>query len=608
MLQRTNLTDLQRSLRSFRLQVMLRVFSYAALCGLLLALVLVVAAPWIQNFLGEYAYWITLAVPIAFPVAWMLAAWFSIPDERTVVMAADAWCGGKGEIVSAWELERANPDSPFAKPVAENAIRSLRRRRLPEPRLLRKLLAALVVLLALVPLSRVVHAAVQDDKEEEKQREQAAKTDVDPKLAAMLARDAGDAAEKAKDLGADQQEQLADDIEQLARNAQAGGQDKERALREANSLVDRAKSQRETQEARGNAREKLSESPATRRLAQAIENADPEETRRAIEAITEELRNSDGTIDPDAAAKLREAVEKAAAEAPHDPALRRAAEKLGGMLDEKAERERAARDKRARENMTEQGLSEAEIDAAIAAMRMVDAEALRKALEEFSKTASPMRDIDSRQAEELLRKLESGEITPEQARQLAEAARELAGRMEIDAETLREMLKKGKDFEGLEDAARRAMERAAEEGRQPGEQGIPEWAKDAVPEELLKQWQEARKAESGTPSGDGKESGQKGRKGDQSGSDGGGHAKGNGGKSPEIDGGKDVGVETTDTGKGEKDPDSEENELDPEKAKAEAARREASGRDASSKGVNTRDDNENLPRRYRDAARKYFER
>ena len=49
-------------------------------------------------------------------------------------------------------------------------------------------------------------------------------------------------------------------------------------------------------------------------------------------------------------------------------------------------------------------------------------------------------------------------------------------------------------------------------------------------------------------------------------------------------------------------------ELDPEKAREEKARRDASGREATSRGVDTRNDTDHLPRRYREAARKYFER
>lgn len=581
--------DLDRRLRTFRIALMLRVLGYAALCGLVVALLLVIASPWLRQWMGEHWYWWTLAMPVAVPALWAVLAWLRLPDERTTVLAADAWSGARGEVVSAWELRRSDPDSPFVQPVTHKAVQALHARRLPEPPLMRKLLAAMLVLLALVPLSRVVHAELQQDQKEDEQREQAAKTDVNPEQAAMLAREAGAAAEMAKQLGAKQQEQLADDLEQLARNAQAGGQDKERALREANSLVDRARAQREAQEAREGARKALSDNPTTRKLADAIEGADPKRAEQAIEEMIESARNADGSIDPKAAQEIREAIKQAAANAPHDPALRRAAEKAAAALADKQGAE-----KRTQEQMQASGASPEEIEAAIEAMRHVDAETLKKALEEFADAASPLRDIDPKAANELLRNLELGKIDPEQARKLAEAANELVQRMELDAETLREMLRQGQDFEGLEEAAREAMQRAQQEGRTPGEGGIPEWAKDAVPEELRQQWEEARRQnQAGQPGRDG-EGGNGGRKE---------------GTSREVEGGgKEAGVDTADTGRGEKDPDGELTELDPEKAAEEKARREATGRDGTSRGVDTRNDTESLPRRYREAARKYFER
>ncbi|MBX3460678.1 MAG: hypothetical protein KF696_12065 [Planctomycetes bacterium] len=589
--------DFDRRLRNFRIALMLRALSYAALCGLLLALVLVIASPWLRQWMGEHWFWITLGAPVLLPALWAALAWMRKPDQRTTVLAADAWSGAKGEVVSAFELRRRDPDSPFAAPVTAKALESLKSRRLPEPPLMRKLLVAMLVLLALVPLSRVVHAELQQDKEEEKQREQAAKTDVDPELAAKLAREAGNAAERAKELGARPQERLADDIEQLARNAQAGGQDKERALREANSLVDRARAQRDAQEGRERARQALKDNPASKRLAEAMENSDARQTQQAINELVESARNPDGSIDPKAAAEIREAIKEAAAGAPHDPALRRAAEKAAEAL-----KDRQGAEQRAREQMQGSGASPEEIEAAIEAMRKVDAETLKKALEELANAASPLRDIDPQTAQELLKRLQQGQIDPEQARRLAEAARELAQRMELDAETLREMLRQGRDFEGLEEAARNALERAQQEGRTPGEEGVPDWAKGAIPEELRKQWEEARGRRGPGRDGEGGE----GRKGEGGGED---SRNGGTGKPREIEGGgTEAGVDTKDTGRGEKDPDGEMTELDPEKAREEKARRDASGREATSRGVDTRNDTDHLPRRYREAARKYFER
>jgi hypothetical protein len=590
------LTELQRQLHNFRRRLMLRTLGYAALCGLVVALLLVVGAPWLRGYWGEYAFWITLALPVALPGAWVLLAWFSRPDRRTTVLAADQWCRAGGSVVAAWELEQANPDSAFAGAVAARGIKALQSRHMPEPRLLRRLLVLMLVLVALVPLSRIVHAELQEDKAEELERERAAKTDVKPESAAEVAEDAGRAAEQAKEIGARQQERLADDIEQLARNTQAGPVDKERALREANSLADRAKNQQEAQDGRANAREALGENPFTRELAEALENADSQATREALDKVAKQLKDESGKIDAAAADELRKAVEQAAARAPLDPALRRAAEKLSGMLDKQALEERARKEAQAKRSMTEQGMDPAAIEKALEAIRGMDEAALRKAMEEFAQAASPLRDIDPRAAEDLLKQLDMGKLSPEDAQKLAQAARELSERLQVDAETLREMLRKGREFEGLEGAAREAMKRAQAEGNQPGEGSVPDWARREATDEMKKAWRESQ-GEGGQPSSGGSGQG----KGEGSST-----TKGN--PTRELEGGVEAGVETTDTGRGKRDPDAEENELDPTKAGDETANRNETGREGASKGVNTRDDQSHLPRRFREAARKYFER
>jgi hypothetical protein len=217
-------------------------------------------------------------------------------------------------------------------------------------------------------------------------------------------------------------------------------------------------------------------------------------------------------------------------------------------------------------------------------------------MEEFAQAASPLRDIDPRAAEDLLKQLDMGKLSPEDAQKLAQAARELSERLQVDAETLREMLRKGREFEGLEGAAREAMKRAQAEGNQPGEGSVPDWARREATDEMKKAWRESQ-GEGGQPSSGGSGQG----KGEGSST-----TKGN--PTRELEGGVEAGVETTDTGRGKRDPDAEENELDPTKAGDETANRNETGREGASKGVNTRDDQSHLPRRFREAARKYFER
>lgn len=601
------MTELQRALSRFKRHLMLRLAGYAGLTGLLLALVVVIAAPWLRESFGMPGYWVTLALPVVVPliyVAWALARQ---PDRRTVVMAADAWCGAEGSIISAWELEREHPDSPFVKPVAAKAVARLKNHRLPEPRLLRKLLAALVVLLLLVPTSRFIHAQIQEAEREEQREEQARLTDVKPEEAEKLAVDAGTAAEKAKEAGAREQEGLADDIEQLARDAQAGGTDKERALREANSLVDRARAQTEAQKRRAAARNELREQEATGALGEAIERTDADAVEREIKKLTDRIHRPDGSIDKEAAEQARRAIRQAQREAPQDARLRRAAESVEKLLKEETLKNTEARRERAREEMEREGLSESEINAALDALDKTDKQALAKALEELAKASSPLRDLDPSggSMEDLLDRLKDTEITPEQARRLAEMGRELSERLELDAETLREMLKEGRDFEGLEEAARKAMEQAESEGRPIGPEEAPEWAKDAVPESLREAWAEEMRAR-GMPGAGEDPAGNRGGGTDPS--EGGGHAGGEG-TTREVDAeGREEGVDMSDTGQGDKDPDTEARELNPDKAGDENVRRGLTGRDGSSSGINTRDEEERLPRRFRDAARKYFER
>lgn len=599
------MTELQKRIRAFRIHLMLRIAGYAALLGLIVALVVVIAAPWLRESTGLPGYWLTIALPLLFPAAYVVYALLQRPGERESVIAADAWCGGEGSIISAYELEREHPDSPFVKPIAERAVAKLANRRLPEPRLLRKALVAMLVLLALVPLSRFVHAQLQEAEEQERAEELASKVDVPPEPARDLAKDAAAASERAREVKAEQQQKLADDLEQAARNAEAGGGDKERALREANSLVDRAKAQTEAAEGREKAREALEDNNATRELAEAIKQTDATRAREEIRQLAEQVYRKDGSIDPQAAEQLKQAALEAQRAAPQDARLRRAVEQLQQQLDQRTVKNAQQREQEARERMKAEGMDPAAIEAALEALNRMDKRALERALEELAKSSSPLRDLDvsGRQMEELLKQLEGGQISPEDASRLAETARQLSERLELDAETLRELLQKGQEFEGLENAARRMAE-----GTPPqGPEEVPEWARNMVPPE----WEEAWRQSGNERAGNGP------ARGDREGTEGGsgpGRSE-NDPDSPNQDPGREIGgegkkegVDTSDTGDGEKDPEKDPERLDPNKAGSETAARGTTGRDGTSKGINTRDEDERLPRRYRDAARKYFER
>ncbi len=605
------MTELQRRIDKFRLHLMLRLAGWAALLGLLVALLVVIFAPWLRDGIGLPGYWLTIALPLAFPLAYVFFTLLRRPDDRTVVLAADAWCRAEGSIISAWELEREHPASPFNKPVADKAVRMLDNHRLPEPRLLRKALLALLVMLALLPLSRFVYAQMQESEQDEQKQAAERKVDTPPEEAEKLAQEAAAAAERAKQLGAKQQEQLADDLEQAARNAQAGGQDKERALRDANSLVDRAKAQTEAQQRREEAREALAESEATRDLAEAIQRSDHQAARTEIEDLVEQVYNKDGRIDPARAEELRQAVQKAREQAPQDARLRRAAETLEQLLEQQALEQAQQRREQTEKDMRASGMDPEAVKQAMEKLQDVDERALARALEELAKAASPLRDLDvsGREMEELLKQLEAGKLDPSQAEEMAEAARQLSERLELDAETLREMLKDGREFEGLKKTAEEMMKNMPEGERPTGPDQVPEWARQAMPEDWKQAWKQAGKEgrEPGKGTGSRQGSGEDGGEGPDGGK-GAGEGKTGDPTRPVEGGGIEEGVETSDTGQGEKDPDKDPERLDPNKAGDEKARREGSGRSAESSGLNTRDEEERLPRRYREAARKYFER
>lgn len=313
-------------------------------------------------------------------------------------------------------------------------------------------------------------------------------------------------------------------------------------------------------------------------MAQALEQADPAALKEAIDNIVAQATGDEG-IDPERAHGLKEAVERAAAAAPQDAELRRASERVAGMLDDAAGAERKRREQQAVHSMREQGLSEAAIERALETMRKMDQESLRRALNEFCKACNNSGGGNS------MDRVLQGELSPEQARALAEAGRELAERLELNAETLREMLQQGGGFEGLEEMARRAFERAQANGGEPSEGSSPEWARGHAPEEVQRAWQEGRSTDSGGHSPNRRNA-----------------AHG------DVGPGRTAQVDVAADSRGEKDPDAEKQALDPNKAAEESASREASGRNATSRGIGAEAETDRLPRRFRSAARLYFDR
>jgi hypothetical protein len=157
-----------------------------------------------------------------------------------------------------------------------------------------------------------------------------------------------------------------------------------------------------------------------------------------------------------------------------------------------------------------------------------------------------------------------------------------------------------------------------EGGEQPRPEDLPEWAKNMSPEQLdqLRRAfegmdpEQLRKAMERMQPGKGEP--REGRDGEE-GSEGGPEGSGPGDKRKAGDGVGDHGIEKLDvegkdSGKGERDPNSKEEPLDPDKARNEKAGRDLTGREGTSEGVNRLDDIERLPRKYREAAKKYFEK
>lgn len=643
------MTDLQHELRTFYLRLSLRVAGYAALWGLIFALVLVIAMPWLRDWLGlsgDAAYWIALAVPIVLPALYAGVVLFVKPPEREQVLAADYWFGRTGSIVSAWEMESRRPGDPFVEPISRQARALMHRKPLPEPRWLRRALLALLILLALTPLSRWAYAQFEESRKQEQEEKKARKPEVKAEDAEQIAKSAGKAADKAKEIGAKQQESIADDLENIANRQRAGADDKEKAMRDANAVADRAKAQAEGQRDRQDARDALKGSPADE-LRKAVESHDPKRIEKAVRDLTESIYKENGEIDTATAREVQKGVEQARREAPNDAAIKKAADALEEQLRRARERgdrpnEQAKAEEALRERMARQGATSKEVEEAVEQARKeaqerrrVDAQEMRRALEELAKAIDPKRDIDptGRRAEEIRRRIENGEISPKQAEEMVKAAREIAKQIEIDAETLREMIKQGKDFEGLEEIAKRIAEQAGKDAQagdpQIGPEDVPDWVRKAMEDP---QWQEiarklaekaaARKGETG-PGAEPKDGGRDGKDGaradgrgkdgnpaDGTGKDGGGGGEARGGDGTTVEPGevRKEGVEVKDTGKGEKDPDSERKELDAKRAAEEKAAREATGRKGSSDDVNTREELDRLPRRYRDAAKKYFER
>ncbi|MHC4840854.1 MAG: hypothetical protein ACYTDT_07795 [Planctomycetota bacterium] len=576
------MATLDSQLKHFHRVLILRRALIAALWGIVIALAILVAAPWLREWLGLPGFWISFSLPVILPGIWIAYSIRDLPDRRAAAMLADSWHVTQGTVTSAWELEQQDADSPFLSPVKQRAERHLKQVQVPVPTLAVRLMIAFVVLVACLFVSRSVHAYFAD--EEQKAEQQAAENTVavSEQEADKLADDAAEAAEKAKELETKAQEQLADDIEQAARNAQAGGDDKSEALQEANALKDRADNQVEAHENREAARDTLEDHAVARDLADAIKDLDTKKINFEIKDLAEDVHRPDGSIDIEKAKALREAVEEAKEKAPLDHKLQRAADALQFALDDNALKRSMDKRKELEQQAEDAELGPEAKEAAKAAkeiLKNADKKFLEQALKDFADQASELRDAkQGDDLKELQKMLEEGKIDPKDAKELVKQAQELSKRLQLDADALKKMLQEGKDFEGLEELAKEIIK---------GQQGQPIPKGDEQPDWVRK----GADTESGSGSGKGKDSTKSGER-----------------SSREVEGGEEVGVDTTDTGEGTKDPDAKEEELDPNKATDEKAGRDTTGNKSDSKSINTREDRARLPRKYKDAARKYFER
>ncbi|MCC6572744.1 MAG: hypothetical protein IT462_03040 [Planctomycetes bacterium] len=557
------MTDFSRQFRRFVARLGLRRASYWALWGLAAVLATVAAAPWLG-----VDWTVLMALCVSVPCIAAAAALAGKPARRDAALAADHWSGGQGSIVAAVEIA---PENPFRAYVEAQALQSLRAGRVPAPRTLRYLFSTIAVLACLMPLSRYAYAAWGEGTQKARSADSTGKPGIDPDQAADLARHAGTLAENAKKLGATGQEQLADAIEDAAKRAQAGADNKENALRNANALADKAREQTRGQEERDKAREAMKQSDAAKALAKASEQLDPAKLDAAAKETADKMF-ADGKVNAAAANELCEALKKAAEAAPHDATLKQAA---ADALKELSPEKLAAMEKLLEEKKSELKAAGASDDVASKELKKLQdeqAKELARSLGEMAKAASLMRDLDpdGKLAAEMMKELMKGGASMEQLKQMAEQAQEMSKQLEFDAETLREMIKQGKQFPGLEEHARQMMEKSLKEGKPIDPGAIPEWGNAA---------KEALRDKAGPVAS---------------------------GKKPVA--GSDTGVDVNPRTDGPKDPDKDPAKLDPTKAGSETSKLNATGGKATGGTVETAEEVDRLPRRYRDAARKYFGR
>jgi hypothetical protein len=543
---------LETQVSVLRRRVVLRQVSVGALYGLLGALLVLILLPWLGLPRG-----LVYLLPVVLPVLGAAVAWVRRPDDGTTVLAVDRWAGANGVLASAWE-QRAGTGM-FRDALAVRALACLGRVRVPVPRHVRWALAAMLVLGAMLPLSRAVEAQRVRHAQQQYNEQLAGQTDVQPEDAAAIAEDAEDVQRQAQELGTRRIERLATDVAELARRIEAAPRNKDRALREADALLDRTRGNLRQVADRTAARAALANEPMTAELARALESVDPDARERALQELAECMWDGE---EQDFQAALN-AIRQASEAAPHDTELRRAAGRLSELAGPEARHMREARRERMLEQMLERGLSEAEIEAALEQLERMDQEALLRALQEFAASMDKLRHfgLGGAHADD-----------PEQARRLLEQAQGMLERLDLDAEALAEMLRQGGAFEGLEELLR-ARHGGAECSGGPS---APSWSPS--------RGQGGEPDDGARPTGDGQDDSRAAEMTDF------------------------TELHAPETGQGRRPPGDEAIELDPRAAGDETARRAQTGRESTSRGVDTSGDLERLPRRYHGAVRRYFER
>ncbi len=559
------MSDFGRDFARFSIRVRMRRASLWALWGLAASLALIAAAPWLA-----LDFVVLIALPALLPLAFAATALATGPGRREAAILADFWTQGQGSITAALELA---PDNPFLPRVQERALHSLRAGRIPAPGALRYALTCVLVLAALLPLSRHAHATWAGQNGPVVKSDRDLKPEIEPGHAAVIARSAARAAEAAKSLHAPGPESLADAVEDAARRAQAGADDKERALRNANSLVDRARRQTRDQQARELVREQLAAGEATRAIADAAKSPDPAALDKAANDAAKSLFNG-ANVDRSHAAELRDALQKAAAAAPHDAQLKQAA--ADAMKELSPEKLAAAEAALARkhEELKSRGAADEVIAREMEQAGQQAGAGLRESLKALGQAAHLMKDLDpeGKLAKDVLERM-MREGGGDRLAEMAEQARKMSSQLQFDAETLREMLKHGRNFPGLEEHARQLMEKSLKDGKPMDPSGLPRWGQDALPEEMRKAAAHNRAKNADTGSGR-----------------------------------KRTGVDVETRRDGPVDPEGKTIRHDPSKAPDETSRLNPTGTRTVGGSAEPVDDLDRLPRRYRDAARKYFDR